>query len=843
MRLTLRAVTGILSRPFARRRAPQPHCYRVLLVAIVAVAGVIGGVALVGDVAARLPSPDSIRTLGLMANATVVYDAFDEPVFMLFKERRFSVPLRQVSSDLINAVLAIEDRRFYRHSGVDFVRIGGAALADLRSGRLAQGGSTITQQLARTSLLSRERTFRRKLAEIITAVRIERAYEKDEILELYLNKVYFGDGLHGVEAAAQGYFGKRAAEVTLAEAALLAGLIQAPGRYTPTRHPIRALARRDLVLRVMREAGAIDAGTFRQAARESLGLTHRVGTPPEFGAYFKAEVRRQMVEQFGEEQVYGEGLRVFTTIVPATQRAAEAAIREGLNRIEALPRYPHREEDDNNGATEPDERGGPLQAALIALEPQSGAVRAVVGGRQFNESSFNRAIQAKRQPGSAFKPFLFAAALEQGLTPVTHLTELGRPTPTIQGDWLPDDGHPEISELMLRSALRVSSNRAAVRLLELTGIDRAVEYAERFALGPQPRVPSVALGVGAVTLQTLTAAYATFANRGVVPDPTYIRRVERRDGTVLSSSEPRTDRAAAVTEATAFIVSDLLRHVVDAGTGARVRREGFVGPAAGKTGTTNDYKDAWFVGFTPRLATGVWIGFDRPKTIVPRGYASDLAAPIWATFMSVVSGDQTERWLKQPADVIGVEVCALSGALAGDGCRRAGPDDLSAARSTPPTYVEYFAEGTEPVDSCDIHRLPSPAHRFARLFRRRGRGIQRSASPRHDSPRTVLPIQPPRVAPTDGVDAVHDHIFGHCTGQLVISDHGIRYETHHEDAFAVSYSDLERFEVDAAEGRLLIMPRGGRTYHFTDRTRTSERLVALHAEVQHQRTLSPAQNE
>ena len=670
------------------RQWPGPLRHRALILSTAVVLSIGSGAVFLSAVTAQLPEPGAIRTLGLMANATVIYDAFDEPIFTLFRERRLSVPLSQVSPDLVSAVIAIEDRRFYRHRGVDLIRIGGAALADLRTGRLSQGGSTITQQLARTSLLSRERTFRRKLAEVITAVRIERAYTKNDILELYLNKVYFGDGFHGVEAAARGYFGKHAADVTLAEAALLAGLIQAPGRYSPTRHPARALERRDLVLAVMRETGIAAAGKAQQAAREPLQLENRFEAPPDFGAYFKAEVERRLVEQYDEEQLYGEGLRVYTTLVPDMQRAAEAAVRQGLHRIETLPRYPHGAEGDTgNGAGGGGDR---LQAALIALEPQTGEVRAVVGGRRFDESPFNRATQAKRQPGSAFKPFVVAAALEQGITPVTRLTELGRPTPTMQGDWLPDDGDTNISELMLRTAIRISSNRAAVRLLELTGIDRTVEYAERFALGPQPGVPSIALGVGAVTLQKLTAAYATFANRGVVPTPTYIRRVERRDGTILSSDERPSVPTQAVTPATAYIVADLLRHVVDAGTGARVRREGFLKPAAGKTGTTNDYKDAWFVGFTPGLATGVWIGFDRPQTIVPRGYASDLAAPVWASFMNAVGDEQPDPWLDRPADVIAVEVCALSGALARDRCRRVRQDDRSATRSTRPTYVEYF---------------------------------------------------------------------------------------------------------------------------------------------------------
>ena len=397
------------------------------------------------EVGRQLPAADEIGTLGIMANATVIFDAFDQPAFTLFRERRLSIPLHEISSHLTGAVLAVEDRRFYDHRGFDLIRMAGAAVIDVQAGRLAQGGSTITQQLARVSLLSRERTFRRKIAEIITAVQIERAYPKDRILEFYLNKVYFGEGFYGVEAAAQGYLGKPASDLTLAEAALLVGLIRAPNVYSPADHPDAALTRRDVVLTAMLHTGAANGEDVSQAKQERVRL------------------------------------------------------RNGL----------------------------------------------------------------------------------------------------------PDD-ETNVTAMTMRTALRLSSNRAAVRLLELTGMDRTLDYAARFALGPQPAVPSVALGSGTVTLEHLTAAYAAFANQGVVPQPAYIRRVERADGTIIfhGTGAPTSSAHRAVEPTTAFLVASLLRDVVDAGTGTRVRREGFVAPAGGKTGTTDDYKDAWFVGFTPELAAG-----------------------------------------------------------------------------------------------------------------------------------------------------------------------------------------------------------------------------------------------
>ena len=788
------------------------------------VIGLAWGLLFAGDVIRRLPASDEIGTLGVMANATVIYDAFDQPVFTLFVEQRRSVPLEDISPHLVTAVIAVEDHRFYRHQGLDIIRIGGAVLADVAAGRLAQGGSTITQQLARVSLLSRERTFRRKLAEVITALRIERAYTKDRILEFYLNKVYFGDGLYGAEAAAQGYFGKRAAALTLGEAALLAGLIRAPTRYSPTDHRARALERRDLVFTAMVETGVAHEDDVDRATQEPLQLHTRLERPPDFGGYFKEEVRRRLVDRFGADAIYQDGLHVYTTLVPDLQRAAEAATANGLRRIETRPRFPARETGD--GPSAPDR----LQAGLLALDPQTGAVRAVVGGRSFAESPFNRATQARRQPGSAFKPFLYAAAIEMGITPVTRLTDLDRPTRTAQGDWLPDDG-TTASALTVRAALRLSSNRAAVRLLELTGIERTVEYADRFALGPQPRVPSVALGSGTVTLEALTAAYATFANQGVVPRPTYIRRVERDDGEVVFNVD--VDDAAAgtqaITPATAFIVANLLRDVVDAGTGTRVRREGFRAPAAGKTGTTDEYKDAWFVGFTPELAAGVWIGFDQPEMIMPSGYASDLAVPVWAEFMTAAVTDESGQWLVQPADVIAVEVCALSGALARDACRRTPRSELAVARSPRPTYVEYFVRGTAPLDDCSLHTGRNPLGFFARLF---GRGDERRerAEPPHDAAGGEA------APPSRGLAVVHDHVFGSCRGRLIADGHGVRFETTHRDAVTIAYRDLDEFELDAATDTLRIRPRGGRRYNFTDAVNAPGTLSAFHAEVARART-------
>jgi penicillin-binding protein 1A len=337
------------------------------------------------------------------------------------------------------------------------------------------------------------------------------------------------------------------------------------------------------------------------------------------------------------------------------------------------------------------------------MDPETGHVHAMVGGRDFNESSFNRAVQARRQPGSAFKPFVYAAALEAGYTPATMIDNLNAPTGALEGDWLPEEEHPTADSMSLRAALRTSSNRAAVELLRQVGIPGTVHYAKTMGMGDVPSVPSLALGSGEVTLQSITAAYAAFANHGLVPHPLVIRRVEDRGGRVLYAVEESQTRA--ISDATAYLMATMLADVVDAGTAARARRLGFTLPAAGKTGTTNDFKDAWFIGFTPRIATGVWVGFDQPATILPNASAGDVAVPLWAAFMKTVTRGDGARWLSPPRGVTTAKVCRLSGQLAGEGCEHV--EVLTAQahierRSM--VYTEYFARGTQPTAVCELHR-------------------------------------------------------------------------------------------------------------------------------------------
>lgn len=642
-----------------------------------------------------VPGPGGIRSAANMPVSTLVYDLRDRPVFSIFKEHRTTVGLKDISPHMIRAVLAVEDERFYQHHGIDIWRMGGAAIANLKQVRFAQGGSTITQQLARKTFLNDNKTPWRKAREIVLAVRLEWAFSKDEILEMYLNRIYFGRGFYGIEAAAQGYFGKKALALTLDEAALLAGLIQAPSAYAPPSNLDRALARRAVVLKRMQAVGAITPKEFARATKAKVHLRRELGQP-KFGEYFRNRVAQELVERFGEDRVWNGGLRVYTTINPVMQRAAERALTSGLTQIERRRGFsgPTLEAADAVA----DGHTAYLQGAFVAIDPRNGHVRALVGGRDFDDSTFDRAVDGRRQAGSAYKPFVFAAAIEAGAGPATLVTGLNNTVRVSGGVWRPDSPHAGDEDVMtMREALRTSNNRAAVQVLNAVGIPMAVSTATRLGLSAPPAVPSLVLGSGDVSLLSMTSAYGAFANDGVVHPPVFIRRVESSEGVVLWQDESEPHRA--LSSATAFMMADMLADVVDRGTGARARQEGFLLPAGGKTGTTNDYKDAWFVGFTPSLVAGVWAGFDQPRPVAPNGYATSLVVPIWARFMREAMPTSPGAWLQQPDDVVQVEVCVRSGVTPTSGCTEVG--------------VEYFRRGTEPDHVCPLHPESSFFERFS----------------------------------------------------------------------------------------------------------------------------------
>jgi 1A family penicillin-binding protein len=662
-----------------------------------------------------LPGRDALTHIGETAQSTLVYDGTDRAASTIFNQQRIDVPLEDVSTHFVQALISVEDQRFYEHGAVDPRRILTAALADVARFRAAQGASTLTQQLARASFLTPRRTVRRKLQEIVLASRIERQYSKHDILELYVNRVYFGNGLWGVEAASLGYFGKHASDLTLPEAALLAGLVKSPSTLAPTTDVERATRRRNVVLQTMLEANLIDRPTFDRARKARVTLHDALAAAGVHGAYFFEEVRRALVDRFDIDRVYSGGLRVYSTIDTAMQAAADEAVRASLAELDA------HQTPSKDAASHPAE---PLQAALIAIDPRTGYVKALVGGRNFAASPFDRAMQAHRQPGSAFKPFVFAAALEAGYTQASIIDHLDEPIATPRGAWLPDDGHAGEPSLDLRNALRVSSNRAAIRLLQEVGIPRVVDLASTFGLEKQPAVPSLALGSGSVTLASLTAAYGAFANGGMLRPPTLIRRVDDDTGHVLFASQDQP--VQVLSETTAFLMSDMLTDVINAGTASQARRLGFTLPAAGKTGTTNGFNDAWFIGYTPELVVGVWVGYDAPRTIGRNAFAASVAVPMWTRFMTAATRGESPQWLTPPAGVVAIEVCPLSGKLATDSCEK--------------RRLQYFATGTLPIEYCDVHR-PS--------FFRRILGLSASRAPQPVPPSPIDYEPAPAAAAVD----------------------------------------------------------------------------------------------
>ncbi|MDQ3069112.1 MAG: PBP1A family penicillin-binding protein, partial [Acidobacteriota bacterium] len=680
------------------RRSPI-RAASMLIVTLALACGVFGGAwflwSTFDDVRSDLDGAEALTSLSSGPQATLIYDRENKLTHSLFTEQRIDVSLAEVSPNLVKAVLAAEDQRFYKHFGLDPIRMAGAAKANLNARRIVEGGSTITQQLARNLELGKQRTWSRKFREVVLAAQLEARHTKDQILETYLNTAYFGEGYYGVEAAARGYFGKTAASLEMDEAAMLAGLIRAPSANSPNKTPEGATAVRNIVLAELRDFGVIDEAAFRQyaaaplrvKARRSNGLTgHRHDASSACGGYYFEEVRRHLVTMFGEDQVLEGGLRVFTTYDPGVQVAAERSVSERLRQLAG--------------------KDSALQGALVAIDPRTGHVRALVGGRDFHQSSFNRATQAHRQPGSAFKPFVWAAALERGWAPGTVLT--GLDAAIGDGSWMPSGDH-EADSYTLRRALTVSSNRAAAQLMQQVGMSSTIYTAKRLGIESElPAVPSLALGTGEVTLMEMVAAYGTFANEGVWTRPTLITRVEDSAGNVIWSAP--FDQRRALSTGAAYLMNSMMADVITAGTGHRARQSGFSLPAAGKTGTTDDYADAWFVGYTPSVVAGVWFGFDQRKTIM-KAYAGDIAVPAWSAFMREATRGDRAVWYEMPSDVEKVEICKASGHRAGEACSRSTGfarvmlmDGSVVDRPVQGgVTTELFTLGSAPYGECPVH--------------------------------------------------------------------------------------------------------------------------------------------
>jgi penicillin-binding protein 1A len=619
------------------------------------------------------------------------------------QERRTLIKLEDVPQTLKDAFVITEDKRFYDHAGIDWIRIVGAAMRNLKAGAWVQGFSTITMQLARNVFperISREKTLTRKIKEGKVAREIEARYSKDKILELYLNQIYLGNGAHGVETAAQRYFGKSARDLNLAESAMLAALPKAPTRYDPRRFPDRAIQRRNTIIELMRREGAITDEEARLAKAYPLRLARREKSG-EFAPYYVEWVRKHLDEQFGE-RLYRDGLRIYTTLDIDMQSAAERALEAQLRAVESgkYGPYQHVSYEAYTAREALGEESGSsgnspyLQGAFVAIDARTGAVRALVGGRDFDDSKFNRATQALRQPGSTFKPIVYADAIRNGISPayILHDEPLAIPLPE-GGEYSPQNYDSEFhGPIPLRRALYLSRNVPAVRMGRELGEGSVIEMARRFGITtPIPPYPSIHLGAADVYPIEMIAAYTAFATLGVRSQPYAIVRVENSQGEVLWQANP--SRTTVLAPQEAWLMVDMMQDVVRRGTAySAVWAQGFRHPAGGKTGTTNDGTDVWFIGFTPDIVAGVWMGFDQPKKIKANAQGGLLAAPAWTAFMTEVYQNRPapKPW-QRPEDVIAVEVDRTTGLLRNPFC----PADVVA--------YEYFIDGTQPMRECDVH--------------------------------------------------------------------------------------------------------------------------------------------
>ena len=713
---------------------------------------------------------------------TEVFSDEGEVIGRFWEEKRIVVPLDQVPEHLIKAFIAAEDARFFKHEGVDILSIARALIKNLMAGKIEQGGSTITQQVTRSLLLKNlKKTYKRKAREALLSLQIEKSFSKERILFLYLNQMYLGHGAYGIEAAARTYFNKRATELNLSESALLAGLPQAPSRYSPVTHFERAKARQRYVLERMREEGYIAESQETEALNAELQIKETEDTSFAKAPYFAEHVRRYLEKKYGRDLLYRGGLKVYTTLNLEMQRAAQAALNKGLKELDKREGYrgplrhlsseemeAFREEsakkleqeipavdsmleglvekvNDQKGevvisyggkrgllplsemkwarAPNPDvpyyatslklpskviktgdvvlvrikqkgsppfdwilslEQGPEIQGALLNMEAHSGRVRVMVGGRDFAISQFNRAIQSRRQPGSAFKPVIYAAALDRGMNPASVIIDApyiskGSPDEEI---WRPKNYKKKFfGPTLFRTALIMSRNVITVKILRKIGVYHAIQYAERVGIESElsPDL-SLALGSSGLSLFEITRAYLVFDNGGSLAEPFFINRIVDRSGQIIEENQP--SLSEAISKETAHVMTDLLRAVIQEGTGWRIKA--LKRPAAGKTGTTNELRDAWFIGFTPSLVTGAWVGYDDRRPMGKGETGSRAASPIWLYFMSQVLKDQPVEDFAIPEGVVFAKIDAKTGLLA--------------SPYSDKTVFQAFKEGTEPKE-------------------------------------------------------------------------------------------------------------------------------------------------
>lgn len=633
---------------------------------------IIAGGALYAYVEFNLPDVSILNDVHLQVPMQI-YSSDGKLIAEYGAKRRIPVSITQVPKPLIEAILATEDARFYSHPGVDLIGLVRAMVAVVSSGRKVQGASTITMQVARNFFLSRKKTYSRKIREILLAIKIDKTFSKEKILELYVNKVYFGNRAYGVAAAAQVYYGKKLNQLTLAQMAMIAGLPQAPSRNNPLINPKNALERRNHVLKRMWDVGYINKKTYEKTIQEPMNASYHEETVQLQAPYVAEMVRAAMVMMYGN-RVYDSGLRVYTTVSSSLQTAATDALQSGL------VAYSRR-----HGLLKSPTDAPPVQGAIVALNPKNGAILALQGGYNFESSAFNRVLQALRQPGSSFKPFIYSAALDKGYSLASTVND----APIMLRDsgengwWRPENDNLEFyGPTRLRVGLTESRNLVSIRLLRAIGIPYTLSYLQHFGFNPNklPHELSLALGSGVVTPLQIANGYAVFANGGFQVTPFFIEKIETEHHHILYQADPRVAGIATIdplipsaprviTAQNAYLMTQAMRGVIQTGTG-RAAKILDRSDLAGKTGTTNDQVDAWFSGFNSNLIATVWVGYDKHGVSLDE-YGAQAALPIWIQFMKSALSNQPEATMPQPDDIVTARIDPKTGMLASPGQKNA----------------------------------------------------------------------------------------------------------------------------------------------------------------------------
>jgi penicillin-binding protein 1A len=683
-------------RPRQRGQQPSPRRFRrwLLWIALACFAFV----ALVCIGYGLYASTFDMEAVKEMPSRSTVYDMDGKVYSRLQGENRIVVPLSKVSRYFVDALLAREDARFYTHRGIDPIGVLRAIMRNAVSGSAQQGASTLTQQLARNSFperIGQKKSIHRKILEAFVASRIEQRYSKDEILENYVNRIYFGAGVYGIEAASLAYFGKHAADLSLGEAAMVAGVMRAPTYSSPIQHPERAVKARDAVLDRMVKVGKVSEGQAFEAREAKVAISKKRSVQAQEN-YAMDAVLRDLNILLSDEQRAEGGLKIYTTIDPALQKTAEGSIDKQLRKVEARNGYNHPKKADFSEQDREDEAQTPyLQGAVVVLDNKTGGIRALVGGRDYAESRFNRALLAQRQVGSTFKTFVYAAAFRKGMLPGAAIDDgpIQRGEIRTASNWTPDNSDGTYKGLLrAEDGLIQSRNTMTVRVGERAGLDEIVKTAGDVGLEGVPKQPAIYLGAFEGTLADMTAAYSVLPNNGIRRQSYIVERIDDASGEVIYRAAHV--KVAVLDPGVSWLTTSALAKVFEKGTASAARSMGWSRPAAGKTGTTNDYKDAWFVGYSTSLTCGVWVGLDKPETIVSRGYGAALSLPIWVDVMNAASQQRYPAGQFKPAVALQkIAACSTSNQVATSGCAKAGT-----------AYTIELPAPCIPESECQVHR-------------------------------------------------------------------------------------------------------------------------------------------